>query len=77
MFEDPSNFKYKKLVKGADYLSADSECWRQYKAGSRDEYFLNAIHRRKKAIDAGDVLLTPVCRELYNYFVEYAENLNL
>lgn len=75
MFEDESNKKYKKLLKGADYLSADSECWRQYKAGSRDEYFLGAIIRRKSKIESGDILLTPVCRQLYEYFKEYAEGL--
>lgn len=77
MFEDEANKEYKKLLKGADYLSADSECWRQYKAGSRDEYFLGAINRRKIKIKAGEVLLTPVCEELYREFYEYAKNLKL
>lgn len=77
MFEDEANIAYKKLLKGADYLSADSECWRQYKAGTRDEYFLGAIKRRIPKIKAGDVLLTPVCGELFNYFLEYAEGLQL
>lgn len=77
MFEDEANKEYKKLLKGADYLSADSECWRQYKAGSRDEYFLGAIRRRLPKIESGNVLLTPVCGELFNYFLEYAEGLHL
>lgn len=39
MMEDESNLSSKKLLKRADYLSADSECYRQIKAGSNDEYF--------------------------------------
>ncbi len=77
MFEDEANVKYKKLLKGADYLSADSECWRQYKAGTRDEYFLGAINRRRPKIESGDVLLTPVCGKLYKEFYEYATSLKL
>lgn len=77
MFEDEANKAYKKLLKGADYLSADSECWRQYKAGTRDEYFLGAIYRRISKIESGDVLLTPVCGELFEYYKKYAESLNL
>lgn len=77
MFEDAANSEFKSLVKGADYLSADSECWRQFIAGSRDDYFLGAMLRRIPKIKSGEVLLTPACKELYNYFVQYAENLNL
>lgn len=77
MFEDEANKRYKKLLKGADYLSADSECWRQYKAGSRDEYFLGAIQKRLPKIESGDVLLTPVCGKLFEYFLNYAIGLNL
>lgn len=77
MFEDEANSEFKSLVKGADYLSADSECWRQYIGGSRDDYFLDAMLRRMLKIKSGEVLLTPACNELYNYFVQYAEKLNL
>ena len=41
MFEEPANLNFHNLIKSADYLSADCECWRQYLAGSRDPYFLN------------------------------------
>ncbi len=77
MFEDETNVEFKRLIKGADYLSADSECWRQYIAGCRDKYFLEAMNKRLEKINLGEVLLTPACKELYNYFVEYAEKLNL
>lgn len=69
MFEEEGNQEFKKLLKGADYLSADSECWRQYIAGSRDKYFLEAIEGRKKGIKEGRVLLTPECEKLYNLFL--------
>lgn len=39
MMEDEANQADKKLLKRADYLSADSECYRQLVAGSSDEYF--------------------------------------
>lgn len=65
------------LIKGADYLSADSECYRQLMAGTRDSYFLRAILKRQKNIDEGKETLTPMCRELYKYFVRYGKGLNL
>lgn len=43
MLEEAANKEYKALMKAADYLSADSECWRQLVAGSRDEYFRNVL----------------------------------
>ena len=72
MFEEPQNKCYFKLVKGADYLSADAECFRQYHAGTRDDYFLGAIERRLPGIEEGKVLLTPECAKLFKYYKEYA-----
>ena len=78
MFEDEQNIdKHKALIKGADYLSADSECWRQYVLGSRDIYFKEAIERRLPDIESGKVTLTPECRKLFDYFRTYAAKLNL
>lgn len=77
MFEEEENQEFHALIKGADYLSADSECWRQYKAGSRDEYFRNATLKRRERIKMGKETLTPACAELYEYFVEYEKGLNL
>ena len=76
MMEDEKNQEHKKLLKGADYLAADSECWRQYRAGSRDEYFRTAIMERKANIDSGKELITPVCGQLYDYFFKYVERLD-
>lgn len=77
MFEEENNAALKALMKGADYSSADSEIWRIYKAGSRDEYFIGAILRFDEKIKAGIAELTPVARELHCYFLEYAQSLNL
>lgn len=78
MFEDEANKAYKKLLKGADYLSADGECWRQYKAGSRDEYFITVpLENDLIKIETQQVLMTPVCRQLFDMFYNYAKSLNL
>ncbi len=78
MFEDPRNIKkHKAIIKGADYLSADSECWRQYVLGSRDPYFMGAMERRLPGIESGTVALTPICKQLFQYFRTYAARLNL
>lgn len=78
MFEDEQNIQvHKAIIKGADYLSADSECWRQYVLGSRDIYFKKAIERRLPDIESGKVELTPECKKLFNFFRDYAARLNL
>ena len=78
MFEDPKNIsKHKAIIKGADYLSADSECWRQYVLGSRDPYFIGAMERRLPGIETGKVALPPICKQLFQYFRTYAARLNL
>lgn len=75
--EIDKNEQTHRLIKGADYLSADSECWRQYVAGSRDPYFRGAINRRTVKIDNREVILTPECKKLFEYFLGYARGLNL
>lgn len=78
MFEEPQNVdKHKALIKGADYFSADTECWLQYQLGSRDPYFFGAILRRQHGIDSEKVTLTPLCKELRNYFVYFCTTTNL
>lgn len=77
MFEESNNLKFKKLMKGADYLSADSECWRQYIGGSREVYFLGAIQGFESDLTQGlKVELTPLARELHSWFLKDAERLN-
>lgn len=70
MFEGEENQKYKKLLKGADYLSADSECWRQYVAGTRDTYFLAAIEDRLQGIISGNTFLPPTFQLLFDDFLK-------
>lgn len=75
MFEDESNSQYHSLMKAADYLSADSECWRQYIAGSRDPYFYNpGILGFDKKLNSGKFFLPPVCHQLHEYFLKYSEH---
>lgn len=75
MFEEGDNLEYKTLLKGADYLSADSECWRQYVAGSREPYFLaSAIKGFDNQLITGyKARLTPLAKELHNEMMHYAE----
>lgn len=76
MFEESSNLKFKKLMKGADYLSADSECWRQYIGGSREVYFLGAIKGFEVDLTQGlKVELTPVARKFHEWLMEDAERM--
>lgn len=77
MFEEDENLMFKKIMKGADYLSADSEIWRIYKSGSRDEYFVGAIHRFHEKLENGKAELTPHAMELHMYIMKYVDDLNL
>ena len=62
-------------MKGADYLSADSECWRQYVAGSREAYFLTSpIMGFDKQLEEGKKSqLPPMAKKLHYKFMKYAE----
>lgn len=74
MFEEKDNISYYKLMKAADYLSADSECWRQYVAGSRDPYFLSpGIVGYDNKLTSGNLSLPPICRSLHDYFLKYSQ----
>lgn len=75
MFEEPENApKHKALIKGADYFSADTECWLQYQLGTRDPYFWGAILRRQAGINDGSVALTPLCAQLRQYFKDFCRD---
>lgn len=75
MFEEEDNLEFKPNMKGADYLSADSECDRQYVAGSRDPYFLaHAIKGFDNLLITGyKAKLPPIAKELHNEMMHYAE----
>ena len=73
MMDAPENKHLFPYLKGADYLSADSECWRQYQMGSRDTYFYkNAMMDFEEKLKNGTYILPSNCRKLHNYFMKYA-----
>ncbi len=75
MFEEESNSSYHGIMKSADYLSADSECWRQYIAGSRDPYFFkSAIMGFDEKLKNGTYYLPKMSYQLHEYYKEYSEN---
>lgn len=77
MFEDEINLNYKTLMKGADYMSAVSEIWRQLKAGTRDEAFLAAMNGHTEKFMSGIAEFTPNTRILYDDMLAYANNLTM
>lgn len=66
MMEDAENISYKKALKAADYLSADSECYRNLLSGSRDIYFCKAIVERRIDEEAHELY-----KETHCMFIEY------
>ncbi|MBE5820600.1 MAG: HD domain-containing protein [Clostridiales bacterium] len=68
MLEDEINAAYKKRIKEADYISAESECYRNLLSGSRDPYFAEVIERRKF-----DHNVTDLCDCVHGHFVEFAK----
>ena len=73
MIEEEVNAFLHKFMKGADYLSADAECWRQYDAGSRDTYFFtSAIMRFQMHLWKKDYILPKNCQKLHKYYFRYA-----
>lgn len=66
------NPKTRPLIKGADYLSAVAECYRQYVGGSNDIYFLEAIDRHGLQIITNEILVTPNCKMVFNYYRDFA-----
>ena len=77
MFEDEQNLRFKKLMKGADYMSAVSEIWRQLKAGTRDDSFSYALRGHIKKFEADIAELTPDTRALFEWMVDFAKSLNM
>lgn len=61
MLEDEENEKYKKLIKGADYLSATSEIWRQFE----DVSLLEAMKNHGSKFESPHVEITEAGSELY------------
>lgn len=72
MNEDGNGIQWKRLLKGADYISAVAECYRQYVGGSNDVYFLDAIDRHGVQIYQNQILVTPYCKQLFDYYRAFA-----
>lgn len=70
MMEDEQNAHHKRFLKGADYISADMECWRLFRAGSKDEYYADVFQRRTEDLASGKSFITPLFKELFDEFVE-------
>lgn len=75
MFEDAENAEFKKLMKGADYMSAVSEIWRQLKAGTRDNSFFEALGRHEVKFASGIASLTPSTKALLDEMLAFADKL--
>ena len=60
-------------IKPADNLAADSECWRQCRAGTRDPYFKEAIERFDKELCNKEYVLPPLFKDLHDYYLRYAQ----
>lgn len=69
MMEDSVNKNVKTLLKGADYLSASSECLRQVIGGSKDFNFLRATLDVQDKMNEGKAKLTPAAISFYNYLL--------
>ena len=77
MFENEDNARFKTLIKGADYMSAVSEIWRQLKGGTRDDSFIESIDVHTRKFESGIAEFTPSTMQLYDSMVKYANELNL
>lgn len=74
--KEEEDLEFRNFFKGADYLSADSECWRQYQSGSRDTYFLDVpLKNFQRDLDCGIYRLSKTCYALHQYFYQYAEKI--
>lgn len=65
MMEDASNKDIHAFIKGADYLDASMECFRNITAGSRDYNFYRAFHDLQSKIKNHKVIVTPEAQKFY------------
>ena len=64
-------------MKGADYMSAVSEIWRQFKAGTRDDSFVKAMNNHKKKFESGSAELTDSTEKLLTEMLDFMRRLDL
>lgn len=77
MFEDEENQSFKKLMKGADYMSAVSEIWRQLKAGTIDNSFFEALYGHIKKFNSGIAEITPNTEKLLEDILSFASRIEV
>ncbi len=70
MLEEEGNEEYKVLLKEADYLSGDSECYRNLLAGSRDPEFVKVITRKRN-------FTSQLCYDAHNVIKKYSQKVKL
>lgn len=75
MMEDQDNAEFKPLLKGADYLSASSECLRNLIGGTRDWNFHRALHDVEDKYEAGKIILTPEALKFYHHLVKEGDKM--
>lgn len=66
MLESKENEEYKKLIKGADYLSAAAEIWRQFE----DRNFLIAMSGLEKKFESPNIEITETGMKVYEEMLE-------
>ena len=72
MMEETINRNIKPFLKGADYLSASAECYRNIIGGTRDFNFYRALMLTDRLAEEGKIRMTPEAREFYRHLVEEA-----
>lgn len=79
MLEEEEAKEFKVLIKAADYLSADSECYRQLVAGTRDKYFRDRVlwGDLKKIEENPDTFITGGLKELLEFWVDETRDVKM
>lgn len=65
MLEEEQNTTQRSLIKGADYMSAATEIWRQACSGSRDSEFYKAVKGQLKKFESGIAKIGEVEKRIY------------
>ena len=73
MMEGDENADVKPFMKGADYMSATSECLWMLIGGTRDYNFYRAAHDLQPKIEDGRVVVTPEAQKYYRSILKKIE----
>lgn len=79
MLEEEAAKDFKALIKAADYLSADSECYRQLVAGTRDKYFRDRVlwGDLKKIEENPNTFIAGGLKELLKFWVDETRDVKM